>query len=144
MKTMKTKISQSVIGGIVATLAMTMVMFIAPYMGLPKMNAAAMLSMMMGVPVLIGWGLNFMIGIVFALAYVFLFVPILKKVKNKVVKGVIFGLTVFIFAQLMMAVMGAIFGGMSSPAGSMVLTLAGGIIGHLFYGIVVSLLVNNE
>ena len=80
---MKTKISQAVIGGIVATLAMTMVMFIAPYMGLPKMNAAAMLSMMMGVPVLIGWGLHFMIGIVFALAYVFLFVPILKKVRNR-------------------------------------------------------------
>ncbi|HVN56987.1 MAG TPA: DUF6789 family protein [Bacteroidales bacterium] len=136
---MKTKISQAVIGGIVATLAMTMVMFLAPYMGLPKMNAAAMLSMMMGVPVLIGWGLHFMIGIVFALAFLFLFVPILKKVKSRVVKGVIFGLSVFIFAQLMMAVMSLIFGGMNSPSGSMVLILTGGIIGHVIYGIVVSI-----
>jgi len=138
---MKTKISQAVIGGIVATLAMTMVMFVAPYMGLPKMNAAAMLSMMMGVPVPIGWGIHFMIGIVFALAYVFLFVPILKKVNNRIVKGTIFGLAVFVFAQLMIAVMGAIFGGMSSPEGSMLLVLIGGIIGHIIYGIVVSLLI---
>lgn len=144
MKTMKTKISQAVIGGIVATLAMTMVMFIAPYMGLPKMNAAAMLSMMMGVPVLIGWGLHFMIGIVFALAYVFLFVPILKKVRNRILKGVIFGLTVFIFAQMMMVVMGALLGGMNSPSGCIVLTLVGGIIGHVIYGIVVSILVKAE
>ena len=138
---MKTKISQAVIGGIVATLVMTMVMFVAPYMGLPKMNAAAMLSMMMGVPVLIGWGLHFMIGIVFALAYVFLFVPVLKKVNNRIVKGTIFGLAVFVFAQIMMAVMGAIFGGMSSPEGNMLLVLLGGIIGHIIYGIIVSLIV---
>ena len=138
---MKTKISQAAIGGIVATLVMTMVMFVAPYMGLPKMNAAAMLSMMMGVPVLIGWGIHFMIGIIFALAYTFLFVPILKKVNNRIVKGTIFGLAVFVFAQLMIAVMGAIFGGMSSPEGSMLLVLIGGIIGHIIYGIVVSLLI---
>jgi len=53
----------------------------------------------------------------------------LKKVKNRVVKGVIFGLTVFIFAQMMMAVMSAIFGG---------------IIGHVIYGFVVSILVKSE
>ncbi len=141
---MKTKISQAAIGGIVATLVMTMVMFVAPYMGLPKMNAATMLSMMMGVPVLIGWGIHFMIGIIFALAYTFLFVPILKKVNNRIVKGTIFGLAVFVFAQVMMAVMGAIFGGMSSPEGRMLLVLLGGIIGHIIYGIVVSLLVKTE
>lgn len=141
---MKTKISQAVIGGIIATLVMTMVMFVAPYMGLPKMNTAAMLSMMMSVPVLIGWGIHIMIGIVFALAYVFLFVPILKKVKNRIVKGTIFGLAIFVFAQIMMVVMGAILGGMSSPEGSMLLIMLGGIIGHIVYGIIVSLLVKAE
>lgn len=46
---MNNKILQAIKGGIIATLVMTMVMFVAPYMGLPKMNPAAMLSMMMGV-----------------------------------------------------------------------------------------------
>jgi hypothetical protein len=85
-----------------------------------------------------------MIGIIFALAYTFLFVPILKKVNNRFIKGVIFGLSLFVFAQIMMMVMGAIFGGMSSPEGSKMLVLLGGIIGHIIYGVVVSLLVKTE
>jgi hypothetical protein len=74
---MKTKITQALIGGIAATLVMTMVMFIGPMMGLPKMNPASMLSMMIGVPVFMGWVLHFMIGIIFALVYMYLFVPFL-------------------------------------------------------------------
>ncbi len=50
---MKTKISEAVIGGLVGTDAMTMVMFVAPLMGIPKMSPPSMLSMMMGVPSLI-------------------------------------------------------------------------------------------
>ena len=50
----------------------------------------------------------------------------------------------FIFAEIMMAVMGAIFGGMNFRAGSIVLTLVGGIIGHIIYGIIVSLLIKSE
>jgi len=52
---MKNKIIQSFLGGIVATAVMTMVMFIAPFMGLPKMNPASLLSMMIGVPIIVGW-----------------------------------------------------------------------------------------
>jgi hypothetical protein len=46
---MKSKLLQAVFGGIAATLVMTIVMVIAPYMGLLKMNPAAMLAIMMGV-----------------------------------------------------------------------------------------------
>ena len=141
---MKTKITQAVIGGLVATLAMTLVMFIGPYMGLPKMNPAAMLSMMMGVHVIIGWSMHFMIGIIFALGYVFLLHPFLKKVKSKVVQGIIFGIAVFVFAQIMMAVHGALIGGMPPPEEGMLLMAAGSLIGHIIYGIVVVLIVKSE
>jgi len=140
---MKTKFTQALIGGIAATLVMTMVMFIGPFMGLPKMNPAAMLSMMMGVPVFMGWGLHFMTGIIFALVYVYLFVPLLKKVNSRVLKGIIFGFAVFVFAQIMIAVMSALFGGMASPEESMLLMLIGSVFGHLIYGIVVALFVQN-
>jgi hypothetical protein len=68
----------------------------------------------------------------------------LKKLNNRTVKGAIFGLAVFIFSQMMMAVLGAIFSGMSSPEGISLLVLFGGIIDHLIYGITVSLLVKIE
>ena len=69
---MKTKIQKSVLGGLVGTAVMTLVIFLAPMMGMPKMNPAEMLSSMMGVPILIGWIMHFMTGIIFALGYVFL------------------------------------------------------------------------
>ena len=132
---MKTKIQKSVIGGIIGTAVMTMIMFLAPIMGLPKMNPAEMLSGMMGFPIIIGWFMHFMIGVIFALGYVLFFNNLLKKINSKILKGAIFGFTVFIFAQVMMAMMEAIMGGMPSPEGNMLLMFIGSIMGHIVYGI---------
>lgn len=140
---MKSKIQQSVIGGVIGTAAMTMIMFVGPMMGMPKMNPAEMLSGMMGVPVLIGWLLHFMIGVIFALGYVLLLNNLFRNINSKVLKGTIFGFTVFIFAQIMMAVMGAIMGGMPSPEGNMLLMAIGSIVGHIVYGIVAVLFVTD-
>jgi uncharacterized membrane protein YagU involved in acid resistance len=108
---MKTKIQQAILGGILATAVMTMVMFVAPLMGMPKMNPAEMLAGMMGLPVFIGWIMHFSVGVIFALAYVFLFSGIFAKISSQIVKGALFGFVEFIFAQLMMAVMSAVMGG---------------------------------
>lgn len=133
---MKTKISQAVIGGLVGTAAMTMIMYIAPMMGMPKMSPPAMLSMMMGVPLFAGWIGHFMIGIIFTLMYAFLLFPILKKVSGRILKGIIFGLAAFVFAQIAIGAMGAILGNMPAPEGNMVLIAMGSMIGHLVFGIV--------
>ena len=63
---MQTKIQQSVISGIVATIVMTLLMVLGGAMGMPKMNPPDMLSGMIGVPVAMGWAIHFMIGIIFA------------------------------------------------------------------------------
>jgi len=73
--------------------------------------------------------------------YVFLLLPLLSKVKSRILKGVIFGMAAFVFAQIAMMVMGAMFGNMPSPEGSMVLMMIGSIMGHIIYGIVVALFV---
>jgi hypothetical protein len=50
---MTNKLGRSIVAGVVATVVMTGVMFMAPIMGFPKMNPAEMLSGMLGVsPVL--------------------------------------------------------------------------------------------
>lgn len=140
---MKSKIQQSIIGGIVGTAAMTMIMFVGPMMGMPKMNPAEMLSGMMGFPIFMGWFMHFLIGVVFALGYVFLLKNIFKNINSKILKGTIFGFAVFVFAQLMMAVMGAIMGGMSSPEGNMLLMAIGSIVGHIIFGIVTVLFIKD-
>ncbi|MBI3520375.1 MAG: hypothetical protein HY062_13615 [Bacteroidetes bacterium] len=141
---MTIKIIKSVIGGIVGTAAMTMVMFIAPMMGMPKMNPAQMLSVMIGFPIVVGWLMHFMIGIIFAMMYTFLFIKVVKKVNNNVLKGAIFGMASFIFAQIVMAIMGAMMGGMPPMEGSVILVMIGSIMGHVIFGVVVALFIKEE
>jgi uncharacterized membrane protein YagU involved in acid resistance len=140
---MNTKITKSLIAGVVATAVMTLVMFVAPMMGMPKMNPADMLSSMMGVPIVVGWIMHFIIGIVFAVAYV-LFFNSLVKISNKILKGALFGIAVFIIAQIGMGLMSLVFGEMPAPEGSMVLTMVGSVLGHVVYGIVVALIVKEQ
>ena len=140
---MKTRINQAVLGGIVGTAVMTLVTMIAPMMGMPKMSPPDMLSMMMGVPVVVGWIMHFMIGIVFAMGYAFFFINLVKKISNNVLKGAIFGIAALIFAQIMMAIMGMM---MQAPPmeGSKMLMIIGSLIGHVVFGITVAQFVKTK
>ncbi|MBI2427327.1 MAG: hypothetical protein HYV29_00750 [Ignavibacteriales bacterium] len=136
---MKPSLQNTILAGVAGTVLMTVVMFLAPMMGLPEMNAAAMLSMVTGFPIVIGWLMHFMIGVIFALGYTFLFITNVK-IQNLFVKGATFGFAVFIFAQIAIAMMGAIMGGMPAPEDGMILMMIGSIIGHVMYGIPVALI----
>lgn len=137
---MDKRIQKSILAGIIGTVIMTIVMMIAPMMGMPKMSPPAMLSGMMGMPVFIGWIMHFMIGIIFAFAYTYLFNV---KIANIWIKGSLFGFAAFVFAQIMMAIMGAM---MPMPAmeGSKVLMMIGSLIGHLIFGMAVAKTVGDE
>ena len=137
---MNTKISNSILGGIVGTIIMTIVMMIAPMMGMPKMSPPAMLAGMMNMPLGMGWIIHFIIGVMFAFAYTYLFAPKVK-IGNIFLKGAVFGFVVFVFAQIMMAIMGAMLP-MPKMEGSMMLIMIGSIIGHVIYGMSVSRTVN--
>ena len=141
---MNTKIKQGLLGGIAATVVMTAFMMIAPVMGMPEMSPPEILATMMGLPILVGWIMHFMIGVIFALAYAFFFMDWVKRVNSNVLKGAIFGFAVFIFAQIAMAILGAMMGGMPASDDSVVLIMIGSIVGHVVFGIVVALLVRNQ
>jgi len=62
-----------VLSGVVGTMAISMVMGLAPKMGLPQMDIVGMLSTMFGKPNrILGWIIHLMIGVVFSLVYAFL------------------------------------------------------------------------
>lgn len=133
---MNTKIQKTILAGIIGTAIMTLVMMVAPMMGMPKMSPPEMLSGMLGMPIFAGWIIHFMIGIMFAFAYTYLLAPKVK-IGNLFVKGAVFGFVVFIFAQIMLAIMGAMLP-MPEMEGSMILVMIGSIIGHIIYGMAVS------
>lgn len=141
---MKNKIQKSVLGGIIGTAIMTLIMFVAPIMGMPKMSPPAMLSGMLGVPIIVGWIMHFMIGITFALSYVFVISSYLKRISSKMINGALFGIIIFLFAQIMMFLMKSIMGGMNTTEGSMALMMIGSIMGHIVYGVVTVILVKAE
>ncbi|TAL70458.1 MAG: hypothetical protein EPN82_02275 [Bacteroidetes bacterium] len=140
---MKNLFIKAILGGILATAVMTSVMFIAPMMGIPKMNPAAMLSGMIGVPSIVGWLMHFMIGAIFAIVYALINLNVLEKINNKIIKGAIFGLAIFVFTQITMIMMGFIFN-MPKMSGSILLTMIGSILGHVVYGIVVALILKES
>lgn len=138
---MNIKIQKSILAGIIGTAVMTVVMMVAPMMGMPKMSPPAMLAGMLGLPVFLGWIMHFMIGIMFAFAYTYLCI-FKHKISNVWLKGAVFGIIAFVFAQIMMAIMGAM---MPMPAmeGSMMLTMIGSLMGHIIFGMAVAKTVGN-
>ncbi len=139
---MNSKLTQTLIAGIAGTVAMTVLTFMGPYMGLPEMTQAGMLSSMMGVSMTVGWIMHFMIGIVFAAGYVFLFSPRVN-ISNKLLKGAAFGFTVFIVAAILMMGMGAMME-MPEPEGSMMPMMIGSLMYHLIYGITVGVVAKSS
>lgn len=139
---MNKKIQKSILAGIIGTVLMTLVMMVAPLMGMPKMSPPEMLSVMLGVPIFIGWLMHFMVGIIFALAYTYFFV-LIRKINNVYLKGAVFGILVFVFAQIMLAVMGSILP-MPDMQGSPLLITIGSLIGHIVFGLGVSKTVGTD
>jgi len=138
---MNTKIQKSILAGIIGTAIMTVVMMVAPMMGMPKMSPPEVLSGMLGMPVFVGWVMHFMIGIMFAFAYTYLCI-FKHKISNVWLKGAVFGIIAFVFAQIMMAIMGAMMP-MPKMEGSMMLTMIGSLMGHIIFGMAVAKTVGN-
>ncbi|MBI4596680.1 MAG: DUF2938 family protein [Candidatus Tectomicrobia bacterium] len=120
-------------GGIMATAVMTLVMLMAPLMGLPKMPVGSMLANFMHIPVSMGWMMHFIIGTTLAAAYVFLFQT--RVSVHPAVNGMLFSLIPFLLAQIMVnPIMGAGFFALKTPAPF--LMVMGSLVGHLVYGAV--------
>ncbi len=133
----KVNFAKVVFSGVVATAVMTMMMLVAPYMGMPKMNIGKMLGSMMGNSELLGWIAHFVIGVVLAYIYAALF---LKRFNSKGwLNGLIYSILPWLMAQLIVMPMMMTMKGMSFTSGlfsgSFIMAM-GSLIGHLFYGTV--------
>ena len=123
---------RAVLAGLAGTAAMTMLMLLAPKMGLPPMNIGAMLGSVMGGNVTLGWVAHFMIGTALALGYAAVFSARLPGPAP--IRGAIFSLVPWLMAQLLvMPMMGlGFFSGSALAAG-------GSLMGHLLFGAVLGL-----
>lgn len=129
----KPNLTKALLAGVVGTIAMTMLTYIAPMLGMPEMNIPQMLSGFMGVPIVAGWLAHFMIGTMFAFVYVYIFIERLPGAPW--LKGALYGLLPWFLAQIMVnPVMGAGVFALNTPAP--MLMVVGSLMGHVVYGAV--------
>ncbi len=130
----------AVVAGVVGTFVMTLLMKAAPMMGMPKMDIIGMLGSMFsedeGTATIIGLVVHFMMGIVFAIVYALAWSVGIGSVSW--LWGAIFGV---IHAVVVIGTMPMMMRMHPRPpsmeAGPM--TMAGQLMGHIVFGIVVAL-----
>lgn len=131
---MQRNFGKAAVAGLVGTLGMTMVMVVAPAMGMPPMPIGKMLAEFMGLPEALGWAAHFMIGA--ALAVVYAAAIAARLPGSGAVRGAIYGLLPWLLSQVMVnPMMGA--GLFASNTSAPMMMVLGSLTGHVVYGAIV-------
>ncbi|MDK1030003.1 MAG: hypothetical protein QGM50_04430 [Anaerolineae bacterium] len=143
----------AIIAGVVATMVFSMIMVMAPKMGMPKMDIVGMLGSMFGKPNLtLGWMMHLMLGIIFALLYAYLWSTGIGVGNPIWVTGLIFGAVHWLITGMIMGMIPMMHAGIKSGSvkapgvwmtnnGGM-MAFVGGLIGHMVFGLVLILVYN--
>jgi hypothetical protein len=141
----------AIIAGLVGTVAISMVMAMAPKMGMPKMDIVDMLSTMFGKPNrTLGWMMHFMMGIIFALIYSFIWsigvgsatwlFGLIFGAIHWLIVGMVMGMIPMMHVGIKNGEVGAPGLWMTNNGGLM--AFVGGLMGHMVFGLVVALIYN--
>jgi len=137
----------AIFAGVAGTAAMTVLMMMAPKMGMPEMDVMSMLGSMVsqdaGRAKAIGAVIHFMMGAVFGIVYALLWSLGLGGVS--ILWGLIFGAVHGLAAGVMMPMMTrmmqpATAGAPSENASGGVSMMMGLLMGHMLFGLVVALI----
>ena len=136
------KYARILIAAVVATIAMTGFMLLAPFIGLPKMNVGVLLGSLFNSETA-GWIIHILIGILFAIPYAFFFnrwIP----VENRFLRGTIYGIIVFVFSEIILTI--ANFTGHLSfiDKENMALMVFGNALAGMIYGTVLGVFFMRE
>jgi len=128
-----TNLKNGLLAGFAATVVLSVLMVAKGMMGLiPELDVAAMLAMMMGAPLIVGWIAHFIIGtLAWGGAFAFLYDVIPGG--SATLKGIVFGVAAWLGMMIVvMPMVGAGFFGMNLGLTAPVMTLAL----HIIYGAV--------
>lgn len=130
----------AIVAGLAGTAVMTMMMYAAPLMGMPKMDIAGMLGTMViskkETATVLGMVMHFMVGVIFALIYALLWSLGLGSAAWwwGLIFGAVHGVVAIVMIPIMMRMHPRAPEMASGP-----LVIAGQLMGHLAYGLVVAL-----
>jgi hypothetical protein len=136
---MMTKTLLAILSGLLGTMIMMVVMAIVPLVGLPKMAQPSIIASILNSEEMVGWGVYFVFGAVFAVIYHFVFAHRLP-IESNAVKGLIFGVVVFILATAGVFALPALGVDAPRPEGSIAAIALVSLLGHLVYGVMVGII----
>lgn len=90
-----------IFSGLIATAVMTGFMLFAPVIGFPHMNMGELLGRVYGGSEWLGWITHAIIGVIVVIPYVLIFNKWIP-VENKIARGIIYGLLVFVFSEIIL------------------------------------------
>ena len=134
--------SRAMLAGLIATIIMSIMQAVAPLMGFPRMDIAAMLGSMLGGSLLVGWIVHLMMGtILWAAVYAYIVEPRLGGAPW--LRGLTYGFLLAVFVLIIgFPLVGAMFSSLTPKPGFLGMGMGGAmgtmgvIIGHLVYGLV--------
>ncbi|MBI3958581.1 MAG: hypothetical protein HY328_07215 [Chloroflexi bacterium] len=139
----------AIVAGLAGTIVMSMLMAVAPMMGMPKMDIVGILGSMFSKQgnTMIGWVMHLIMGIIFGLIYALLWNSGIGTAT--LVGGLIFGVVHWLVVGLMMGGVpmmhaGVKAGTVKAPGIYMMnnggmMAFVGGLVGHAVFGLVVGL-----
>lgn len=133
-------ITSAIIAGLIGTVGMTILMFIAPMMGLPKMDIISMLGTMFttnkSAATIIGVVIHFMMGAVFGIIYALLWSFGIGT--STWLWGLIFGAVHGLMVAFMMPLVAKMHPREPEMAGG-AMQVFGLVMGHMVFGLIVAL-----
>jgi len=139
---MEGNFGRAMVAGFVATLVMSIIQAMAPMMGLPRMDIAAMVGSMFGGSLVLGWIIHLMMGtVLWAAVYAYIAEPQLAGAPW--VRGLRYGFLLAIFVLVIgFSLVGAMFPSLAPQPGFLGMGMGGAmgtmgvILGHVIYGLV--------
>lgn len=128
-------IPKTFLAGLTATGVMSIFMIAAPLIGMPHVKIGVFLGAIAGGIKAVGWIIHFLIGIGFAFLYA-RFVNNSLPVENNIARGVIYGIGVFLFAQMVLFTFAFLNWLSVDLMQDMALSVFVNFLGHLIYGAV--------
>lgn len=142
-------ILNAIVAGIVATVAFSAVLLMAPRMGMPKMDIVSFLGSMFSAKPnqALGWMMHLMMGVMFGLVYAFLWSLGFGAATWRI--GLIFGAVHWLIVGMVMGMIPMMHAGIKSGAvqapglwmtnNGGVMAFMGGLVGHMIFGTVIAL-----
>lgn len=142
-------ILNAVIAGLTASLVFSMVLAMAPKMGMPKMDIVSLLGSMFSARSIqaLGWMMHLMMGVIFALLYAFLWSSgisaatwvggLILSAGQWLLVGMVMGMIPLMHVGIKRGTVQAPGVWMTNNGGLM--AFMGGLLGHMIFGIVIAL-----